>query len=141
MCGVHVWAQPQPWVGAADTCRLGPLRERGEHRGGLPGGEALLQTERRWLSSFVAATRPRLGQRVVVVTGEDHDLTSGEGAPQLLEERPRGRERVASRAVAQLEHVAEQHQPIDVLERLDQHPPRPGTAQHVGARAGAEMKI
>ena len=41
----------------------------------------------------------------------------------------------------QLDHVAEQHQPIDAVERGEQRLERLGAAQHVVSQAGAEMEI
>jgi hypothetical protein len=43
--------------------------------------------------------------------------------------------------VAQLEHVAEQHQAIDVRQGVDQRGARLGPAQQVGAGDAAEVQI
>ncbi len=76
-----------------------------------------------------------------MVAGNHHDLTPGKRPSELLEERPRGSKRVATRAMAQLEHIPKQDKSIDVLERIDQRGARARTAQHVGTRAGTEMQI
>jgi hypothetical protein len=57
---------------------------------------------------------------MIVIAGNDHDLTPGERVSKLLEERPRRGKRIASRAMAQLEHITEQDESIDVCERVDQ---------------------
>jgi hypothetical protein len=45
------------------------------------------------------------------------------------------------RAVAQLEAVAEDHQPVDPAHGLDQRLAQLGPAQQIGAIAGAEMQV
>ncbi len=57
---------------------------------------------------------------MVVIARNNHNLTPGKGSTKLLEERPRGGERIARRAVAQLQYIAQQDKSIDVLERIDQ---------------------
>lgn len=78
---------------------------------------------------------------MVVIARNDYDLTPGKRSPKLLEERPRGDKRVAARTMAQLEHIPQQDKSIDILERVDQRGAGPGTAQHIGTGAGAEMQI
>ena len=79
---------------------------------------------------------------MVVIARHDHDLGA---APSALADRAstgRGRgERVAERALAQLEHVAEQHQPVDAGERLEQRARGSRRAQHVAPRARAEVQV
>jgi hypothetical protein len=43
--------------------------------------------------------------------------------------------------VAQLEHVAEQHEAIDILQGLQQRCARPGTTQHIRAQTAAEVQV
>jgi hypothetical protein len=45
------------------------------------------------------------------------------------------------RAVAQLEPVAEDHEPVDAVERIDEPLADLGTPQHVGLRAGADVEV
>ena len=85
--------------------------------------------------------KPRLSERVIVIADNHDDVTLRTDRPAPRRTAARHRERVAPRAVAQLEHVAEQHKPIDVVERLDQCLARPWPAQHVSAGAGAEMQV
>ncbi len=76
-----------------------------------------------------------------MIARNDHNLTPSKRPSELLEERPCGGKRIAARTVTQLEYIPKQDKSIDVLERVDQCGARPGTAQHVGTRAGAEMQI
>ena len=55
-----------------------------------------------------------------MVAGHEHDRRPGERPPELLEHRPGDLERVGERALAQLDHVAEQHDPVGAAERLDE---------------------
>jgi predicted transcriptional regulator len=78
---------------------------------------------------------------MVVIARAHHDLAAGERLPEIFEERPRSGHRVARRAVAQLEHVAEQHEAIDILQGLQQRCARPGTTQHIRAQTAAEVQV
>jgi len=78
---------------------------------------------------------------MIVIAGDDNDLSPGKRSAKLLEKRACGAKRIATRSVAQLEHIAQQDKPIYVLERFDQCRASPRTAQHVGAGAGAKMQI
>jgi hypothetical protein len=72
-----------------------------------------------------------------MIAGNDHDLSSGERSAKLLEKGACSGKRIATRAMAQLEHIPKQDKSIDVLERVDQRRARPGTPQHIGAGTGA----
>ena len=61
--------------------------------------------------------------------------------PIVGEERRRGVHRLAVRGLAQLEPVAEDHQPVDVVERLQQRRAQVGAAQQVAAAGLAEVQI
>jgi hypothetical protein len=74
---------------------------------------------------------------MIVIAGNNHDLASRKYSPKLLEKWTCGSERIATWAVTQLEHVAQQDESIDVLERVEQRGARSGTAQHIGSRAGS----
>jgi hypothetical protein len=78
---------------------------------------------------------------MIVIAGDDHDLTPGQRASKLLEKWTRGGKRVAARAMAQLEHISEQDKSIDAIERVDQCGARTGATQHIGAGARAKMQI
>ncbi len=78
---------------------------------------------------------------MVVIAGDEHDLTTRKRTAQPLEERAGGGERIAARTVAQLEHVAEQHEAVDPLERREQDGARLGVSEHVDARGAAEVEI
>ena len=134
MRGVHVLAHPQARVGDAHARRRGPagdpLDARARPRAGssscsTPSGGGSARSPRR--------DQPRFDERVVVVAGDDHQLAPRERRAEVLEERARGGHRVAQRPVAQLEHVAEQHHPVDVRERRQQRRAQLGAAQQVRA--------
>jgi hypothetical protein len=131
--GVDVGAHPQAGVGGGEAGRGGPGSELREHWGRVVRREALLDAERKWGGLLAATRQPRLDERVIVVAGEHDDFAPGERAAEVLEEWARGGERVAARPVAQLEDVAEQHEPIDVAQRLQQHGAQLGAAQDVDA--------
>jgi hypothetical protein len=78
---------------------------------------------------------------VVVVARHEHDLATRHRLAEILEHRPSGGERLAHRAMAELEHVAEQHQALDVPQSLEQRRSQRGAPQHVGAREAAEMQV
>jgi hypothetical protein len=73
---------------------------------------------------------------VVVVSGHEHHLTRGtQRGTDRLEHRRRHIQRLAQRNLTQLEHIAQEHQPIDIAQGRDQGGPGLGIAQAVGAGA------
>ena len=74
---------------------------------------------------------------MIVITGNNHNLSSRKYSPKLLEKWTCSGKHIATGAIAQLEHIAQQDESIDVLERIDQRGARSGTAQHIGTGAGA----
>ena len=74
---------------------------------------------------------------MVVIAGNDHDLSPGKSSAKLLEKRTCGGKRIATRTMAQLEYIPQQDKSINVLERLGQRRARPVGAQHIGTGAGA----
>ncbi len=74
---------------------------------------------------------------MIVIAGDNHDLSPGKSSAKLLEKWTCGGKRIATRAMAQLEHIPQQDESIDVLERVDQRGTGPGTTQHVGTGTGA----
>ncbi len=76
-----------------------------------------------------------------MVAGDDHHLAAGERLGKRGERRRGDLEHLRQRAVAKLEHVAEQHQAVDAVERLEQGFPEALAAQQVGAAAEPEMQV
>jgi hypothetical protein len=74
---------------------------------------------------------------MIVIAGDDHDLSSGKRPTKLLEKWTCGCKRIATRTMAQLEHIPQQDESIDVLERVGQRGARSATTQYVSAGAGA----
>ena len=62
----------------------------------------------------------RLGEAVVVVAGDEHDLAAGHRLAELLEERAGRVERRGQRQFAQLEDVAEQDEAVGAGDLLEQ---------------------
>lgn len=69
---------------------------------------------------------------MIVIAGNDHDLSPGKRSTELFEKGTCGDKRIATWPMTQLEHVPEQDKSID-LERVDQRGARPGGAQDIGA--------
>ncbi len=78
---------------------------------------------------------------MVVIAGHDDDLSAREHTPELFEERSRNGQRVPPRPVAQLQHVAEKDQPLDVIQSIEQGRARPSPAQHIGAGSSTEVQV
>lgn len=78
---------------------------------------------------------------MIVIAGNDHDLSPGKGSAKLLKKWTCSGKRIATRAMAQLEHIAQQDKSINVLERVDQRGAGSEAAQYVGTGAGAEMQV
>jgi hypothetical protein len=80
---------------------------------------------------------------MVVVAGDDHNFPLGtERLGQRAQDRPGLGQRVTHRALAQLEHVAEQYEPVDpVRERLQQWRARLGLAQDIPPRAHPQVQV
>jgi hypothetical protein len=78
---------------------------------------------------------------MVVVAGEDQHRPIAECAGEIAEHRLGGGEHFADRPVAQFEHVAEQHETIDAVERADQRVENALTPQDVATRPIADVQI
>lgn len=74
---------------------------------------------------------------MIVIAGNDHDLSPRERSAKLLEKWACGGKRIATWTMAQLEHIPQQDKSIDAIECVDQRGARPGGAQYVGTGAGA----
>ena len=61
--------------------------------------------------------------------------------PSCLEQRTRGLQRLRERALAQLDDVAEQHQPVGARDRLGQRLERLSLARDIGGGQDAEVKV
>ena len=77
-----------------------------------------------------------------MVAGRDDDLRPlGQRSADRLEHGLRGAERLAERAVTQLQDVAKQHEPVDVAEVRAQRVERLRTAEDVHGPARAEVQV
>ena len=76
-----------------------------------------------------------------MVAGHDHQLAPGERLADPGQGGGAGVEHLGQRAVAELEHVAEQDQPLDVLELRQQQLPEARAAQQVTAAAEPEVEV
>ena len=76
-----------------------------------------------------------------MVAGHDHQLAPGERVADPGQGGGAGVEHLGQRAVAELEHVAEQDQPLDVLELRQQQLPEARAAQQVTAAAEPEVEV
>src|SRR5215211_6635541 len=78
---------------------------------------------------------------VVMVSGDDDDLRAWRPLCEHIEEGPCELERVGERAVAQLDHVAEQDHPVRVGDSLEQRLAEPFPAQQIRIGARAQMEV
>jgi hypothetical protein len=78
---------------------------------------------------------------VVVVAGDDHQLAAGERPSEILEQRLRGGERFAWRAVTQLEHVAEQHHAVHLPRGRQQWLAQLRAPQQIRARDAPQVQV
>jgi hypothetical protein len=140
--GVDVVAQPHAGVDHLHPRRRGTLGERcGEHAD-LARVDPLLELQEARRLRHQPPVDPAGDEAVVVVAAGDQQLAVGaERAPHLLEERAGDRDGVAVRAVAQLEAVAEDHQPVDPAHRLGQRRAHVRPPQQVGLGAGADVQV
>ena len=139
---VDVVAQPQPGVGDPDRGRRGALREAHGERARLLRRHHLLEAEEARRLGLQAAVDPARHQAVVVVAADEHQLAAGtERAADLLQHWPGERGGVALGVLAQLEAVAEDHEPLRALQRLEQRRAQLRAPQQVGALDRAEVEV
>ena len=134
---VDVVADPDAGVGDAQAGGAEPAVERRGRAGG--GVAALGQAERG--AGEREVVEQRLGEVVVVVAGDDHDLAVAEGGAELLEEGAGGVQRGADRDLAQLDRVAEQDDAVGAADLLQQQRADAGVAQQVAAAEQAEVEV
>ena len=137
--GVDVLAQPDARVDDLHARRRRPLGQRRGQRACVARLDPLLEPEEAGGLGQQPAVDPAGHEPVVVVAGRQQHLA--DGAAHVLEERPGHLDRVAVRAVAQLEPVTEDHEPVDVVQRRHQPLPDGGAPQHVGPRARADVQV
>ena len=110
-----------------------PIEALGPARSCSPSGSGPLRERH---------VQPRRDQPEVVVAGDQHHLAVGaQGLADGLEHGPRGLQRVVHRAVAQLEQVAEDDEPVDAVEGAEQRLLGGGPAQDVDVVAGPEVEV
>ena len=135
--GVDVLAQPDPRVGDAELGLAQPgadsPRRLALQRG--PVLEPQLATGERHLFE------QRLGQAVVVVTGDEHDPAPRHRPAQLLEERLGQLQHPRQRQLAQLERVAEQDEAVGAGDLLQQRAADRRVQQQVLAGGRAEVQV
>ncbi len=142
MDGEDVVAQPHAGVGELHAGRRGALGERGGERPRVARLDPLLEVEEAGRLGEQAAVDPPGDQPVVVIAAQHQQLAVGpERAAEVLEQRAGEGERVAVRAVAQLEPVAEDHEPVDSAHGLDQWLAQLGAPQQVRPLGRAHVQV
>jgi hypothetical protein len=77
----------------------------------------------------------------VVARHEDRFPSATEPRADRPQDGLGGRHRLHRSPFQKFDDVAEQHQPLDAVERVEQRLERLRVAQHIAPQAGAEMKI
>jgi hypothetical protein len=80
-------------------------------------------------------------RRIVVARDEHHLGVASQLRPQRAQHRLGRLQSLRRASLEQLDHVAEQDQALDVLQRREQRVERLGALQHAPVQAGAEMEI
>jgi uncharacterized RDD family membrane protein YckC len=136
--GIDVVAQPEPGIGEPHPGGRG-VSGNDLERASLRLAD-LLEPERR-LAGERAPLQPCLDQVVVVVSGHDYDLAAGHRLAERRKRRRGGLQHLAERSVAELEHVAQQDEPVDIPERGQERLAKAAPPQQVGAAAEAEVQV
>ena len=135
--GVDVLAKPQARVPDREL----RVRHRLAKLGGRPQVEAgLLGEAERPRPAQGTRFEPARDQPIVVVAGNDDDL-AGAQTGELCQRWLGELHRLGERAVAELEHVAQEHQAVDPLDGVGKRAERLGPAQEVGFGGCAEMEV
>ncbi|CAA9473401.1 MAG: hypothetical protein AVDCRST_MAG13-637 [uncultured Solirubrobacteraceae bacterium] len=139
---VDVVAQPQARIGDRHPGGCGVLGERGGQAPGVGGLDALLEAQEPGGLGLQPPVDPARDEAVVVVARHEHELAAGaERLADLGEERRRELRDAALRAVAQLDRVAEDHEPVGLADRRHQRLAQVGAAQQVRAVRGADVQV
>jgi len=77
----------------------------------------------------------------MVARHEDHLSSLTEARSDRPQYRLGHLHRLLRAALQQLDHIPQQHQPLDTLERAEERLERLGAAQHIALQARAEMEI
>ena len=88
--------------------------------------------------------RPQPGRdQLVVVVARHHDHLGAARHPgaDRAQRRLGDLHRLRGAVLEQLDHVAEQHQPVGALERAEQRVEGGSPPQHVSPQAGAEVEV
>ena len=95
------------------------------------------------LIALAGAFEPGAEQAMVVVAGNEDDVPAGERRADGAEELAGFEQRLAERAVAELDDVAEEDDPlgVDPLDGLEQPLAHRRPAQDVVPGSGAEMEV
>ena len=118
-----------------------PCERRGQ-RTGLGRLQVLLEPEEAGRLRFQAPVDPPGHQPVVVVAGDDHELAAGTERLAEVAEHGRGQLRdVPLGPIAQLDAVAEDHEPVRFADGLQQRRPQLGPAEDVRVPCGAEVQV
>ena len=78
---------------------------------------------------------------VVVARHDDHLAIGPERAPERSQHRLGDGHRRARAALEELDRVAEEHEPVDAVERVEQRRQRAALAQDVAPETGAEVQV
>ena len=79
---------------------------------------------------------------MIMVAGNEHHLGLRAERGAEVPQRGLGRsERISHRPVPKLDHVTEQHQPVNSRQRFQQGLPRNSTAKQIDATARAEVQV
>jgi hypothetical protein len=135
--GVDVVAQPDARVGEAQAGGA----EGGGDRRGRAGARLGARVERQRHVLDRELVEQRLGEAVVVVAGDEDDVDLADRGAELGEEGEGVLERGAERALAQLDHVAEQDEALGAAQLLDQEGADLRVAQEVAAARRAEVEV
>ncbi len=137
---VDVLADPRSRVDERHLAVRHSLGETSEEASGLRD-RRLVEPE--WTGCAVppAPLEPVTRELVIVIARRHGDRSAVERLAQRVEECPSALEDPADRQLAQLEHVAEQHQSIDPPDRREQPLAGLGMAQRVGAGGAAEVEV
>jgi hypothetical protein len=101
-----------------------------------------LESQRGWFAVAPAPLEPAAQQGVVVVTRDHDDLSVGpEDASDVTQNGSRRAENASQRSVSQFEDVTEQHQPVELPQRVQQPGARSRLAKGILTAACAQVQV